>query len=318
MLEIKKSGLTLYAMGIPKIPECAVSISFPATLDGCAFSQLMTGRKICTKGGANPPGTEEACMCYALFLTVKNALCGTALAAFKNRVNRVTCGMSGGQFFINWTTKGNASAVRKTLNVAIKALNPARMNSAYSAQIAALCSPNKASFGYVADQVARAIKSSLHIGIIGGIKIDREKLGEIQEAVENKFAAEAPDADKVKPSGHTPCDHSSVLEIEATGWHAALLASYISFKIPGATCRIHDSYVTLPIDPKKYPALAAKLAGGIDNFITTVKKLGDVAAPIFAYAAVANGQLGAHAAQAAIKQYNAASVASALKQMLKN
>jgi hypothetical protein len=318
MIEVKKNGIVLYAEPVAKIPECAVSLSFPAVLDGCAFSQLMTGRKVCSKGAANPQGTEEACMCYALFLAVKTALCGTPLAAFKNRVNRVVCGISGGQFFINWTTKGNASAVRKTLGIALKALNPARMNSAYSAQIAALCSPNKASFGYVADQIAKGIRSSLHVAIVGGIKIDKEKLDACMDTITSKLSAESPAAEKVKPTGHVECDHENLLEVQASGWHAALLATYIMFKIPGATCRIHNKYVTMPIAPAKFPALAAKLHNGIEDYARNkIEKLGDVAGPVFAYSALADGRLGALDAMPAIKQFNAKSAAAALDKLLK-
>jgi hypothetical protein len=316
-MEVKKKGLVCYAE-VVKTPECAVSVSFPAVIDGCSFSQLMTGRKTCSKGAANPAGTEEACFCYALFLAVKSALCGTPLAMFKNRVNRVVCGFSGGQFFINWTTKGNASAVRKTISVALKALNPARMNSSYSAQIAALCSVNKASFAYVGAQMATAIQNDLTIGIIGNCKMDKEKLTAIAEVAAVKRVAEAPSGDKIKPSDHSECDHSHILEIAASGWSAALLSMYINFKIPGATSRIHNKYVTLPIAPAKFPTLAAKLSNGIDDYTKNkIGKLGDLAGPVFAYHAVSEGRLGAADAQQAIKQFNAKSAASTLEKVLK-
>ena len=318
MLEVKKGGLVLFAEPVAKIPECAVSLSFEMSLDGCAFSQLMTGRKICSKGAATPQGTEETCLCYALFLAVKTALCGTPLAAFKNRVNRVVCGMSNGQFFINWTTKGNASAVKKTIGVALKALNPARMNSAYSAQIAVLCSPNKASFAYVADQAAKSIRN-LVIGIVGGIKITKDKLDEIAQLAASKLNAESPAGDKVKPSGHTDCDHEHVLEVKAQGWAAALLASYVSFKIPGATCRIHNGYVTMPIAPAKFPALAAKLKSGADDYVEgKIARLGKEAGAIFSYFAIADGRLGSQDAHSAIKSMDAKSALAALDKVLKS
>lgn len=187
LIEAKKQNISLFIKRTPLVGDVAVSISFNAKLNGCTLASLKSGVSCsCTttiktkdkKGNeveenvsCFPAGSEETCLCYAQYLVIQNALCGDPLATARTKVGSVDCGLNNGKFFICWRVKGTGSAVRKSLNFAIKSLNPAKYFSVYDYCVKSLGrKSNRDHFNYVADLLVSSIKSELCCGVVGNIK----------------------------------------------------------------------------------------------------------------------------------------------------
>lgn len=268
MLEGKKAGLTLYVASTKLVGDVAVSVCFPANVDSCTLAKLNNG---CNCGSdCFPSGSEEAAVCHALFLSVRQILCGDPLAVSKSKVGDCTSSAHNGQFYINWKVKGTVSAVRKSIGLAVKVLNPAKMYAIYQRCIRELGStPKRESFAYVADQIKSSIKSSLTVGVVGNIKCDKDKLEGMLDVISKKHNVSAVDGSKSKPDNHVKCDHSSHTELKISGWSAAVLADYLTSKVRGLNVMQCNNSLLLPIKPNQWDALAKKLKSGVKEYVKT-------------------------------------------------
>ena len=119
-----------------------------------------------------PSGAEEACAFYALYLNVRKALCGDPSAMKASKIADVSCGASNGHAFMSWQVKGTGSAVRKSLGIAVRALKPGSVYSAYQHCIRQIGGkPNRDNFNWAANEVLSAAKRGVMCGVIGKIKL---------------------------------------------------------------------------------------------------------------------------------------------------
>lgn len=316
MIEGKKGGLTLYVAPTKLVGDVAVSICFSANVNGCALAKL---NGTCGCGSdCFPNGSEEAVVCHSLFLAVRQVLCGDPLAVSKTKVGNVQSGSHNGQFFINWKVKGTVSAVRKSIGIAFKVLNPAKMYATYSRCIRELGStPKRETFAYVADQLKSAVKSNLTVGVVGNIKCDKDKLNDMLEVISKKHGVSDVDGSKTKPSNHTPCDHSNHTELKVSGWSSAVVADYINFKVKGLSVNLCDKFLLLPIKSNQWDALAKKIKSGVKDYVKAkYARVADDLPEVFGYLCLSscslcacdvksmiNSRLSANTAEAAILKH---------------
>jgi hypothetical protein len=312
MLESKKGGLTVYVVPTKSAGDVAVGLCFPLNVSGCALARLNGGcdcRTIVVETKNKdvlpnfPVGSEEACMGYSLYLAVEQSLCGDPLAVAKTKVGDVRCGAHNGMFYINWKVKGTVSAARKSLGIALKNLNPARMSSAYVRCVKTLGgNANKAGFLYIADKAASGIKNSLTCGIVGNIKIDNEKLKGLIDTIEKKHNVSALSGTKTKPDEHSACNHTEHTEIKVSGWSSAALADYIKFRVKGVDPLLCDDRILLPMKQSQWETIAKKIKKGVKDYVNA--KYGKVAtdlSAVYGYSALSKGALCACDVKSAIK-----------------
>lgn len=292
MIEDKKAGLNVYVAQTKLTDGVSVGVSFPLRVNGCALNRL--------SGGAGcsvdcfPAGAEEAALGYSMCLVARQILCGSPQAVLKSKVTDLTCVAHSGSFGINWRVKGTGSAVRKSIGLVLKVLNPVRMWPVYSKCVKQLGgSADKAAFLYVADAAQKAIKSSLSVGIVGRIALDKPHLTQMLEVLEKKHDPKPVPDTKMAPSKHTACDHSECTEIKSSGWGTAVLADYIRERVRGLVPQTYPDYLLVAVKPAQWSTLASKLKKGVKDYVAKsyLKVPSDDLAALFGYGALANGSL---------------------------
>ncbi len=318
MLEAKAGGLSLFIAPTKLVGDVAVSVCFPMVVDGCALGKLSTGGQGCG-GTCYPAGSEEAALCYGLFLAVNQALCGDPVAVSKSKVGAVGCGAHNDMFFINWKTKGTASAVRKSIGMALKVLNPAKMFPVYSRCVRELGGvPKKESFAHVAAIAASAVKTNLSVGVVGNIKADKAKLDGMMDVLKKKHSVSTVDGSKSKPADHTACDHSNHTEVKSSGWSSAVLSDYLNNKVKGLNPTLCNKVLLLPIKESAWETLAKKLKSGVKDYVAQkYTKLGDELPEVFGYLTISSNKLCAGDVKSMLhNKLNASAVESAITKSL--
>lgn len=315
MIESKKGGLTIFVNPTKLVGDVAVGLCFPLACNGCAFHRLC-GQSGCASN-CFPVGAEEAALGYALAANVRQALCGDPLAVAKSKVGSVECVAHNGMLGINWKVKGTGSAIRKSIGLAIKALEPAKVFPAYSRCVKQLGgSASKEAFNYVSDIAAKAVKSDLTVGIVGNTKIDKDALAAILEVVSKKHDPSMPKGAKSKPTVHTPCDHSNFAEVKTNGYASAVVADYMRSKIKGLNPVLCDKYLLLPMKDSQWQTLANKLKKGVKDFVQAkYSKVGSDLPAVFGYLTMSSGQLCASDVKAA-GSLSTANIESAITKIL--
>lgn len=310
MLEGKKDNLSLFIDSTPLVGDVAVCICIKTKLNSCCLNKLLGS---C---GCNcfPAGSEEACLCYSIYLHVRNVLCGNPLAASKSKVADVQCGVNNGSFFLCWKVKGNGSVVRKSLGIALKALDPAKMYSGYSFCVKeAGGSADREAFNHVADEMIKSINSHVHCGVVGNIKLEKtdpntkKKVPAIDihamlEVLQKKINVSKVDGKKSKPSDHKPCDHSECVELKSNGINAFIIKDFISAKIRGLNPVICDQYVLLNIIPSKWNTAANKIKAQVKDYAQQkYSKLGDNLSGVLGYLMLASASVSCQDVQHMLK-----------------
>ena len=342
MLEAKAGGLSLFIAPTKLVGDVAVSVCFPMVVDGCALGKLSTGGQGCG-GTCYPAGSEEAALCYGLFLAVNQALCGDPVAVSKSKVGAVGCGAHNDMFFINWKTKGTASAVRKSIGMALKVLDPAKMFQVYSRCVRELGGvPKKESFAHVASAAASAVKNNLTVGVVGNINMNKakpkpgakprpgadgkppkppsnkSKLEQMMDVLKKKHSVSSVDGSKSKPTDHTACDHSNQTEVKTSGWSSAVLSDYLNNKVKGLNPTLCNKVLLLPIKESAWETLAKKLKSGVKDYVAMkYTKLGDDLPQVFGYLAISSCKLCAGDVKSMLhNKLNASAVESAITKSL--
>jgi hypothetical protein len=315
MIESKKGGLTLFLNTTKLVGDVSVGVCFALPCNGCAFNRLC-GNSECSSN-CFPAGTEEAALGIALAQAVRQVLCGDPVAVAKSKVAQVACVAHNGMLGINWKVKGTGSAIRKSIGLVLKTLEPAKMFPAYSRCIKQLGgSVNKDAFTYVADAAARAIKSNLVIGVVGNASknLDKSALDGMLDILAKKHNTAVPSGSKSKPSDHTACDHAAITEIKVTGWASAVFADFVRNKVKGLTPMICEKGLLINVKPAQWDTLAAKLKKAVKDYAAAkYAKIGENLPAVFGYVTLASGQLCASDVKSAISnKLSTSSIESAL------
>jgi hypothetical protein len=273
MLEEKKGNLLLFVQGTNSVGDVACGLSFKVKLDNCSLNKLNHASN-CHE--CFPQGSEESCLCYAIYLKIKNDLCGDPLATKRSKVGDVKCNSHNNTFVISWKVKGTGSAVRKAFAIALKGLTPDKFYQLYAQCMKELNGKvSREGFNYTVDEVAKSIKDSVVCSIVGNIKTVKKvdgkdvkmDLSPMVTMLHSKISAETSSGTKTKPSNHTPCDHSSSASISVSGWPAFVTQAYIMAKVRGLNAQIYNNNILLPIKPTQWDTLSKKLKSKLKVYI---------------------------------------------------
>ncbi len=274
MIDGKKDNLTLFIDRTSLVGDVGVGISFKSKLSSCCLARL--------KGSCGcecfPDGSEEACLCFAIFLLIRTNLAGSPLATKRSKVGDVECGYNNGYFTISWNVKGTGSSVRKSLGIALKCLVPYKLYSAYSNCVRECKgSTNREYFNYAANEILQSLKDNIHCGVVGNIRLEKKNsetkktepaldIDAMLKILHNKVVLESVSGTKTKPSNES-CKHEELTEIKSSGVSSYLLQSYISSKIKGANPTICGNYVMMPVKSSKWDTMRAKLKKDLKDYV---------------------------------------------------
>jgi hypothetical protein len=289
MLEGKKSNLSIVIERCGYAPDVSVNVSFDAKLNSCC------GMCSC---GCFPQGVELSCLCHALAAVVHQNLCGTPLHIKKSKVASVTCGSANGKFYISYTTKGVASAVRKSLGIVLKCLVPEKVFSTYSRFIKQHGgSADRSVFNFVADEVTKSIKDKVQCLVVGNIKLEKKDpetkklvkaidVDAMLDILHKKLDVSEVAGSKTNPSksDHKACDHKESTELKVSGWHAAIIRDFINDKVKGVQPKICDKYLLIQLKGVQWETQAAKIKKYAKDFVASkYDSLGNDMCPLLAY-----------------------------------
>ena len=310
MLESKQGQLSLFVERTSLVGDAAVCISFSCKASACCILKLKNNCGC----GCFPVHSEEACVCYALYLAVRQALCGDPLATSKSKVGDVHCGLNDGEFSISWRVKPTGSAVRKSLGIALKCLAPSKVFSAYSHCIkVANGKPNREHFSHAASVVNAGIKAGVSCGVIGNIrthKIDPTSKKEVQALVltdmlsilRKKLPHDVVDGKKSENKEHTNCDHSHHSEVKVAGVDAVVLKDYVQYKIKGITPSICGNTLLIPMKSSTWESASKRLKAASKDYVAAkYSKLKDQLGAILGYMMFAEGSAGVYSVHKIIK-----------------
>jgi hypothetical protein len=240
-----------------------------------------------------PSGAEESCLCYVLYLVVRNMLCGDPLATMRSKVGSVNCGANDGCFFITWTVKGNGSAVRKSLGMAIKSLNPGKLFADYSRCVRdAGGKPKREHFNHVAHELAQSLKDQITCGVVGTIRLEKDKLEDIVETVAKKVQVAAVAGSKQKPNEHVECDHGEMTEVKIDGWQAFVAREYINAKVKGISSMLGNKQLILSAKPKQWDVIVPKLKRLVKDYVKAkYARVGDELQALLGYKSIASADI---------------------------
>ena len=171
--------------------------------------------------------SEQSAMAYSLFHNIKDKLIGSPLELSKSRVGRIECYAKDGKFVISWNTQGSFSALRKTLSVVLRSINPHKLFSKYTTNIKNLGGrADRDEFNYAANQMADAIKKNIKFAVVGRIKIDMPKLKGLLESIDKKQQTLVNEKGSKKPPTHEKFIHNFP-SVNATGIASAATEDYI-------------------------------------------------------------------------------------------
>lgn len=314
LLEGKKSNLSLFIARTPLVGDVVVCISIPTDCSGCALNKLKSGCSSCCLSGTacNPQYTEETCVCYAQYLVIQNALCGTPQAVSKSKVGLVCCGISENCFSITWKTKGTGSAVRKSLGIVLKNLNPVKLFSVYSQCMRSIGNkPDRECFNHCAGQIASELKNKICCGVIGNIKTagkEKTLIDGMLDVLVKKTNIVVGEKGK-KPTGHTEC--SCGTKISVVGWKQFITKDYINHKIKGL--HVLSDSDGLYISSAQWATLKNKLKDAVE-FVKAKYNLGNDLGLILAYSMGSSGSVCCSSIQQMIKsKLSTADAAKAIK-----
>ena len=188
-------------------------------------------------------GAEESALGYALFESIRDKFIGSPLELSRSRVSRVDCDSLNGKFLISWNTQGSLSMLRKTVGLALSALDPAKLYSKYAENMKLLGGKtDRDVFNYIAGEMISAIKNSVKVVVVGKIKVDSAKLKDLLGKVDKKQPKMTTIPKGTKPQKHAecPCDYPHV---NASGISAVVVADYIKSKSGGMGVDVFDGKV---------------------------------------------------------------------------
>jgi len=298
MHEAKKGKVSLYVHRTKLAGDVACCIDIDLKVNGCCLNRLQSG------WGCNShlTGEEVACVAYSMWLRVNNLLCGDPVAVKASKVGSTKCGAHNGRFFISWKTKGNVSAARKSLGLALKGLTPGKLYSTYAEVERSLGStPNRGNFNWAAQEVLSAVNSGVNCVVVGNINLgkteadQKKKVEGMVAIIAKKLAPGDVKTPKSKPDGGEACKHDAASSVKVTGWAAYLVKDYIMAKVPGVVPVVCDREVLVPVKESSWKSKSAKLKKGADVYVKAryAKVKADLG-PIMAYLALANGAVSGH------------------------
>jgi len=282
MISEKFKNIELTVGPCKKLPDIAVILGIHFDVCHASLFKLdesfsfdnMKGNKVYT-------GSEKASLAYAFYIAVRDKMVGSPLEISRSRVSRINFDSQEGKFMLSWNTQGSVSMLRKTIGLAIAAMNPHKLYSKYAVNCKNLgCSADRDIFNHVANEMADAIKKSVKIVAVGRIKVDSAKIKDLLQKVDKKMPNLSTEKG-TKPPPHDKFVHEFPT-IKASGITSAVVEDYIRSQGMGTTSMGDEIIIYNKSFATKKTTL--KKADRIKNYVRQkYEKLGSDFPCIFAY-----------------------------------
>jgi hypothetical protein len=286
-MEVKLKNIEITVSVYKKLPDIGVIAGIHYNCD----KQNLVSLKTNTPPAEITNGAESACVAYALFENIRDSFVGTPLDIVRTRVSRVDCDCINGKFVITWNCQGTGSALRKTMGLYLKHLDPAKLYSKYAENIKLLGGKSDRDvFNYFASEMAAAINNVIKFAVVGKINIDADKLKELVSKAHNKQAT----ITKLPKEVSKPDKHSDFVQeyphIKVKGIAAAAIADYIKSKSGGMGVSVFTDMLVVYNHSWKTKQTALKSADKIKDFISQkYAKIGADFYNVFAYMCITQG-----------------------------
>jgi len=276
-MEAKKKNVSVCFVESRKVPDVAVVLSTKFHAGGLCLSNLQ-GNVSCD----GCKGCYNASLCYAVYECIRDKVMGGPLDLARSRVSNIKCASIGNEFVISWNTASTLSAIRKSLGLAASCLVPAKMYSKYADNAKLMgVKPDRAEFNKLAEDMGKALKSSIKIAVVGKAKLNKEKLQALADKVVDKFPAQKSDSPKkaVSVKGEHKVDYPCWT---AKGLGAALAVEYIQAKSNGMNVTLAGDKIC--VYSKSWESKKTALKGRVGDYVKQkFVKLGDNLGGVLAY-----------------------------------
>jgi len=285
-MEVKLKDITLVVGQCSKLSDIAVIMGIHYDCSKNNLINLKTN---------NPTadlltGAEGSALGFALYEIIRDKFIGSPLELSKSRVSRVDCDSINGKLLISWNTQGSMSMLRKTIGLALSALDPPKLYSKYAENIKLLGGKNDRDvFNYYANEMIAAIKKGIKITAVGKIKIDSGKMKELLSKVENKQPKSETLPKGSKAPQHTDCI-CSYPSIKVSGIAAIVIADYIRSKSGGMGVDVFTDSIVIYNNSWPSKQAILKKSDRIKDYVRQkYEKLGKDFPCILAYMAITQG-----------------------------
>lgn len=242
-MESKKDNISTYFLPVQKRPDVVISMSFPCKGNWYVLNSLKNHN--CNYLERK---TEITVVAYLIAEMIYEKLMGNPKAVEKSRAGGLKCNLQNDQFCISWHTDKSMTYIKKTINLALSAINPAKMLPRYKKKMSLFkiktqdssatnkfveknYKPNDAEFNYVVDELIKGIKSNVCFIIVGKLKLDAKNKTKIKNMVSDsakKLKMAASKGKKNKPGSiMLPDKKTRYLTVKATGFNAVVVADYL-------------------------------------------------------------------------------------------
>jgi hypothetical protein len=286
MISQKLKNIELTVGPCKKVPDVAVVLGIHFDVCHASLFKLhesfsydnMKGNKVYT-------GSEKAAIAYALYTTVRDKMVGSPLELAKSRVSRIEFDAQEGKFMLSWNTQGSISMLRKTIGIALSAMNPHKLYARYTTNCKNLgCKADRDIFNYVANEMADAIKKGIKIAAVGKIKVDAAKIKDLLTKVDKKLPKTSNVKNITKPPVHDKFIHDFPV-VKVSGITSIAVEDYIRSQGMGTASLGNEIIVyNKSFDTKKN---TFKTADRIKTYVKQkYEKLGSDFACVFAYLSI--------------------------------
>jgi len=248
MPNAKEKQIQLDVVVLPKVHNLSVSITVPFLASSESIT-LLLGNNPCENDDGRCStlhrGAEEAALAFALYRAIKEKLMGSPLEVARCKVDHVSCAAHENNFVISWNTQGTGSALRKTIGVVLKALQPNALFSKYGYNMKILGGKtDRAEFNYLANKMIEGITKSIHFVAIGKIKADSD-FSSLLKTAANKYVAssKSPASECTAPAKHPEYKQDFPKVNCSDGVAAIIVADYIHHQ--GFGIRICGKSITI-------------------------------------------------------------------------
>lgn len=218
---------------IDKVKDVAIVMSFPSNANDYILTQFKSGS--CEKALA-VKHIDETAILYALYMVIKDNLCGTPMAFSRSRASLVECGIQSGTFIISFLAYGSLTYVRKAIVTALKCMAFKSLYAIYEKNMKSIGNkPDRSVYNKCANELASSISKKLTISAVGKANIYRKSGGvnippqkTLDELTKTfaipKHSKLTPESTRSEVEKEPECD---LPEINCSGIDALLLESYI-------------------------------------------------------------------------------------------
>lgn len=231
-MEVKSGLITLKYVPYSKASGIAVVVSWDCPHGNQTALNCLKHEMAC-----DSKGVAETAVSYVMSQGIENVLVGDPASTDKFLVSDICYNALNKMFSVSYVTKGSATVLGRGLKAILKALQPKKYMSAVSALMRSVGqSLNPESSKYLEAHAVSSLKKGITVFVAGKMKVEKEKLQLIIDAVAGSFPdLKEPDGKKsapeIKKSIICPIANTKTSSFNVSGINMVYLYYYLHNKL---------------------------------------------------------------------------------------